>query len=121
MNVYAITNAQGETYNTYDVNKKLKDLGIPDEIIEQGEDAIENYAQENSITLPTSDEQEQKETPEVKGAGDTAKQDYETQLEALGVPKETIAKGDDAVQQFAEANNINLPASSTGTKFNLMS
>ena len=35
-------------------------LGIPDDVIAQGEQAIEDYASLNNITLPTSDKQESK-------------------------------------------------------------
>src|SRR5574344_33534 len=98
MNVYAITNAQGENYSTYEVNQKLEELGIPSDVIEQGEDAIEEYAQEKSITLPKSDERTQPQTQtkaqpkEVKGSNDTAKNDYEWQLKAAGIPQSVIVQ-----------------------------
>ena len=33
----------------------------------------------------------------------------EKQLEKLGIPKDVIAQGDDAIRKFAEENKINLP------------
>ena len=60
MNVYSITNSQGQSYGMYDVNKKLTDAGIPADVIAQGETAIANYALDHSITLPTDDKQEPK-------------------------------------------------------------
>src|SRR5574344_859994 len=119
MNVYAITNAQGETYSTYDVNKKLEDAGIPDEVIERGEDAIETYAQENGITLPTSEKQEEKPQPKLNGSGDSAKTDYMWQLKAAGIPESIISQGNSSVQQYAQEHNIVIPTNSTGTNFNL--
>jgi len=60
MNIYAITNSQGQNYSQFDVNKKLTDAGIPANIIAQGETAIQNYALEHGITLPTGDKQQPK-------------------------------------------------------------
>jgi len=55
MNVYSITNAQGQVYDKYSVNKKLEACGIPADVIAKGESAINNYASEHQITLPSSD------------------------------------------------------------------
>jgi len=69
MNVYSITNSQGQGYDRYDVNKKLTDAGIPADVVAQGETAIENYATEHGITLPTDDKQDVK--PEQPAANTT--------------------------------------------------
>ena len=37
-----------------DYNTQLKTLGIPDSIIEKGNDAVKTYADKNGITLPLS-------------------------------------------------------------------
>lgn len=112
MNIYAISNSQGQAYSTLDVNKKLEDAGIPDEVIQKGDDAVQAYAYEHHITLPTSDEQQKTEQPKTVGLkkGGDHKAEMEAKLEALGIPKETIAQGKEAVQQYAAANNIELPA-----------
>jgi len=111
MNIYAISNSQGQSYGTLDVNKKLKDAGIPDETIQKGETAIQAYAYEHHIDLPTSDQQEKTKQPQTVGLakGGDHKAEMDSQLEALGVPTETIAQGKEAVQQYASANNIQLP------------
>lgn len=36
----------------YEMNSQYRKAGIPDDIISQGETAIQNYAFENQITLP---------------------------------------------------------------------
>ena len=54
------TSAQKTNYiSTTQYKSQLKNLGIPDDIISQGETAIKNYASENGITLPTNNAQTQ--------------------------------------------------------------
>jgi len=60
MNIYSISNSMGQSYDKYDVNKKLTDAGIPADVIAKGETAIQNYAVEHGITLPESDKKEAK-------------------------------------------------------------
>lgn len=120
ISIYAITNAEGQSLDKWDINKKLEDLGIPEEVINQGETAIDNYALENGIDL--SQLQVQLEKKEIKGADSKNKAEFEAKLEALGIPKEVIEKGKDAVMAYASENNIKLPPPpKVGSQFNLQS
>lgn len=126
MGIYAILNSLGHSYSRLDVNEKLKQAGIPADIIQKGEAAIQAYADENHITLPSSDEIQRTEAkPEEKtvglkkGGGEKA--EFEAKLEALGVPKATIEQGKEAVQKYASAHNIQLPPPpQTGAKLDLV-
>ena len=122
MEIYSIKNVSGETMNEYDVNKKLEDLGIPDDVIQQGEIAIEDYAYENNINLDQLQPENKEKSKELKGTGDTVKQDYEAQLQTLGIPDSIITKGSAAITEYADANGISLPkAPTSGTNLNLKS
>lgn len=122
MDFYGVTNAEGQTLSKIDINEMLQEIGISSEAIEAGtDDAILADAQQHGIT--NLDEQLMalaKEGKEVKGSSDTAKQDYETQLKALGIPSDVVTKGQDAIQAFAAQNNIKLPPAS-GSQFNIVS
>lgn len=110
MNIYSITNAEGQTLNIYDVNKKLEDLGIPDDIIEQGEAAIEDYASDNNIDLSVLQVEVKKSDKNgLSGSDKYAKEDFNAKLEASGIPFDVIEQGKDAVIAYADKNNITLP------------
>lgn len=51
-------------YRISEIDKKFQyqQLGIPDEVIAEGASAIEDYAYENGITLPTFETQQDEET-----------------------------------------------------------
>lgn len=123
MNVYAITDTQGNALSALDINDMLKDLGISEEAINKGEDAIEQEAKqdgikdlEKSLKSMVADKD-----PTVKGAGDKAKNDFDQELETLGVPKEVVQQGKKAVEAYAAKNGIKLPKPPSGTEFNLLS
>lgn len=122
MNVFSISNSQGQNYDKYDVKKKLEDSGIPENVIAQGETAVENYASAHGITLPTSDQQKPKTVPnKVNGSMGKNKEEFEAKLEALGIPPEIIKQGKDAVKQYAAQHNIQLPEHQKhGTHLNLV-
>lgn len=113
----------GEKMDGFDIEKKLTDLGIPEDIIGQGPDAVKQYADENNIDLSKIQPPEKHESNDskVKGSGDSIKQEFEAKLEELGIPKETIEKGKEAVEAYAKENNITLPAPPSGTKLNFKS
>lgn len=48
--------------STYEKNAQYKSLGIPDDVISQGQTAIENYAFDNGITLPDFNTQTNNDT-----------------------------------------------------------
>lgn len=123
MSIYAITNAEGQTLDKWDINKKLEDMGIPDDVIEQGETAIENYAQDNNIDLSQLQVKLEKQTsqPPLSGAADKNKAEFEAKLEALGIPKEIIDQGKEAVEAFAAQNGIKLPPPPSGSQLNVKS
>lgn len=114
----------GLKMDRYEIEEKLAGLGIPEDIIEQGPDAVKKYADENNIDISKiqpPEKQESKPSPKVKGAGDSVKKDFETKLEALGIPKETIEKGKEAVAAYAKEHNIKLPEPPSGSKLNFRS
>lgn len=52
MNIYGITNASGEGFSRWDINDKLREMGISDEALQAGtSEAIEAYAESNNIDL----------------------------------------------------------------------
>lgn len=122
-NIYAITNASGEYLDRYDVNKELEDAGIPEDVIAKGEAEIEKYAFENQIDLDAlQPDVKQPEQKELSGADKHHKKNFEAELEALGIPKETIEEGRAAVKAYAEKNNIQLPEHAKhGSKLNFVS
>lgn len=124
MDIYSVTNASGETLSRSDVDELLKEIGISDEAIQTGTDtAIEADATKQGIK--DLDTQllalAQKGGTEVKGSADTVKKDFETKLESLGIPKEIIEKGKDAVIAYAAQNNIKLPEPPSGATLNFVS
>ena len=50
---FAVSALRASGMSTYAVQSQLSQLGIPDDVIEQGDTAIANYAYQNHITLPT--------------------------------------------------------------------
>lgn len=76
--------------------EKLRKLGIPQEVIEKGDDAIRKYAKEHNINLP----------PKKERGHEDAKLE---ELRKLGIPQEVIEEGDDAIRKYAKEHNINLP------------
>lgn len=123
MNIYGITDAQGQVLSILDINEMLKDLGISEDAINKGTDAIEQEAQADGIKdLEKSlKDMVAAKDPTVKGSGDKIKGDFEKELEALGVPKEVVQQGKEAVEAYAAQNNIKLPKPPSGIELNLMS
>lgn len=122
-NIYAITNADGDYLDKYDVNKELEDAGVPADVIAKGEAAIESYASEHHIDLDALQPEVKKpEHKEVSGGDKHNKKDFETKLEELGIPKDVIEEGKEAVKAYAQKHNIQLPAHSKhGSKLNFVS
>lgn len=123
MNIYALTDAQGNSLSIVDINDMLKDLGISEDAIKKGEAAIEQEAQQDGIK---DIEQSLKDMvaakdATIKGSGDNAKEDFEFKLEAFGVPKEVVMQGKEAVESYAAQHNITLPKAPSGTELNLLS
>lgn len=56
---FSISALRASGMTTYAVQSQLSQLGIPDDIIEQGDTAIANYAYQNHITLPTAQQDEE--------------------------------------------------------------
>jgi len=104
-----------------DIMAKLSALGIPSDIIQQGPDSVKKYADENGITLPAppqkpdnifANNQETNAQTEVNDKQPPA--ELKQKLIALGIPEATIAQGREAVMQYAQQNNITLPAPPEG-------
>jgi hypothetical protein len=119
MDVYALTNASGETLSKDEINDLLKEIGVSDEAIKEGtEDAIEEDAQSSGINLNQLGDIAKKE--DVSGSSNKAKEDYDAQLKLLGIPDNVAQEGDVAVQEYASKNHITLPEA-TGTQLNINS
>lgn len=107
-----------------DNSSKLTALGIPANIVAQGQSAIEKYAQEHGITLPSKQQTKQTQQPmfgQINQSGNQQKEDIETKLKALGIPSDIIAQGKTAVENYAAQNNITLPTPpAQGSKLNVM-
>lgn len=113
------SNSNSQSYYTVqqNYNTMLESAGIPSEVISQGQSAIEEYAKQNNITLPTvqqpkSNQREQTQEGNLFGkqndAGSEAP-DMTDELISLGFPAEIIAQGQSAVDKYAEENGISLP------------
>lgn len=121
MDIYAITNDKNEFLSKDEVNEMLRNMGISDTTIEQGdEDAIEAEAKQNNIDLSKLQTIARTQDRELNGSADTAKQDYERDLKTRGIPNEIIAQGQAAVQAFADKSGIRLPEF-TGATLNIQS
>ncbi|MFH0702172.1 MAG: hypothetical protein V2B14_01355 [bacterium] len=82
--------------------QKLEALGIPSDVIQQGPQAVKQYADKNGISLPPPPSRP-------NGANGEPPEEFKQKLEALGIPAETIAQGRDAVMQYAQENGIEIP------------
>lgn len=97
-----------------DIETKLKALGIPADVVAQGPEAVKKYAAEHNIDLssiqpPKRENNHENADASVKGNRENKKQEFEAKLESLGIPKETIKKGKEAVETYAKEHNITLP------------
>lgn len=106
---------------------KLEELGIPKDVIKQGDDAIKKYAEDNHITLPAKTDASSSSSSSGSSAN-VSQTDNSTnnssaaqenlsippeeaaKLEELGIPKDVIKQGDAAIKKYAEEHNITLPA-----------
>lgn len=122
MNVYSITDGSGQMLSKLEVDELLHELGISDDAITEGtDDAIEKDAAKNKIDLTQLNNMAKEEYGDkVNGSADSAKQDFQSQLKALGIPDSVIIQGNKAVQAYAVQNGITLPSKS-GTSLNFKS
>lgn len=122
--------------NHDDINKQLKNLHIPADVVAKGPDAVKAYADANNIDLSSvqppsindfGSASSTSSTGSVKHEGKHAgknKAEIESELKALGIPANIVAKGPDAVKDYASSNNIDLsslqpPKHNVGSKLNL--
>ncbi len=111
-----------------EMKKKLLAQGIPQETIDKGMDAVFEYAKANSIQIAPPDGGKPPEGGQMPQGDDTSifaqqgdrpqgpppppKDNTDKTDEALlniGIPVEVIAKGDTAIKQYAQENDITLP------------
>ena len=94
---------------------KLEAAGVPSDIIAQGSNAVEEYADAHGIMLPTAPQrQEQNQSIfNQQSVGMNEQQgppaEFASELIAAGVPLSTVQQGKTAVEAYAEKNNITLP------------
>lgn len=124
--------------NHDDINKKLKSLGIPADVVAQGPAAVKAYADANNIDLSSIQPPSKNDSDSTSSVSTTSsstsstdsgkhvgknKSEIESELKALGVPADVVAKGPAAVKEYADANSIDLsklqpPKHHTGSKLN---
>lgn len=101
--------------------QQLIAAGIPAEVVQQGPQAVETYAQTNNIQLPpppqgivagqATQPQQSTETNE--------REQFAQQLIAAGIPEGTVRQGPQAVEAYITINNIDrttLPQPPQGNK-----
>ena len=113
------SNSNSQSYYTVqqNYNTMLESAGIPSEVISQGQSAIEEYAKQNNITLPTVQQPKSNQRAQTQEGNLFGKQndagseapDMTDELISLGFPAEIIAQGQSAVDKYAEENGISLP------------
>lgn len=122
MDIYSVTNSANEMLSKYDIDDMLKALGIPDETIDEGADAIEEYAQQNSINLGKLNEMvKETDSDTINGSADKVKEDFNFELEMTGIPSDVIQEGQDTVEAYALKNGIMLPPPPSGINLNIQS
>lgn len=119
-----------------DINKQLKNLGIPAEVVAQGPAAVKAYADAHNIDLSSVQPPSNNDSGSTSSASTSTsstdsgkhvgknKSEIESELKALGVPADVVAKGPDAVKDYASSNNIDLsalqpPKHHVGSKLNI--
>lgn len=113
------SNSNSQSYYTVqqNYNTMLESAGIPSEVISQEQSAIEEYAKQNNITLPTVQQPKSNQRAQTQEGNLFGKQndagseapDMTDELISLGFPAEIIAQGQSAVDKYAEENGISLP------------
>lgn len=113
------SNSNSQSYYTVqqNYNTMLESAGIPSEVISQGQSAIEEYAKQNNITLPTVQQPKSNQRAQTQEGNLFGKQndagseapDMTDELISLGFSAEIIAQGQSAVDKYAEENGISLP------------
>ena len=113
------SNSNSQSYYTVqqNYNTMLESAGIPSEVISQGQSAIEEYAKQNNITLPTVQQPKSNQRAQTQEGNLFGKQndagyeapDMTDEMISLGLPAEIIAQGQSAVDKYAEENGISLP------------
>lgn len=119
MNIYGITDAEGQTLSRNEIDDMLKGMGISEEAIKTGtDDAIEEDAKKQGITNLDFQLTDMVNQKGINGSSDTAKPDYEKQLSTMGIPSDVVAKGQEAIQAYATQFGIILPQAN-GTFLNM--
>lgn len=139
-NINAISNSSVSSHSSHrssshgDINKQLKNLGIPAEVVAQGPAAVKAYADAHNIDLSSIQPPSNNDSGSPSSASTTStdsdkhvgknKSEIESELKALGVPADVVAKGPDAVKDYASSNNIDLsslhpPKHHVGSKLNI--
>jgi len=121
--------------NMAQIQSKLESLGIPSSVVSQGPSAVQQYAQQHNISLPTPPSGQNSSIFNGASAGQSGmpqpsaemKEQMESKLESLGIPSSVISQGPEAVMQYAQQNNISLPtppastSQSSGTSLDISS
>lgn len=94
-----------------DIKQKLVSLGIPEEIVAQGKEAVKAYAEQNGISLPEPPKRPDESSifGQAQGGEKEPPAELKQQLTSLGIPESVIYQGREAVMAYAQQNGITLP------------
>ena len=121
MNIFGVTNAEGQTLSRWDINDILEEMGISEEAIKDGSSAaIENDATKNKIDLTQLSFLAKQHGSELNGTDGKAKEEFDTRLKNLGIPDKIIQQGQKAISAYAGQHKIILPEPPSGSNMNLM-
>ena len=101
------SNSQSSYTVQQNYNTMLESAGIPSEVISQGQSAIEEYAKQNNITLPTVQQPKSNQRAQTQEGNLFGKQndagseapDMTDELISLGFPAEIIGQGQSAIDK----------------------
>ncbi len=102
------------------IQKSLQNLGIPLNIINSGARAIKIYAAENGIDLKSISARIDAmiEGKQPNAPAQNPQKDFEDALFLAGIPRDVTGKGQKAVEEYAQKNNVKLPPPPDGANFN---
>lgn len=110
INKKPVNNNGSQTANTVQAQfaQQLIAAGIPAEVVQQGPQAVEAYAQTNNIQLPPPPQgiTAGQATQPQQGTETDEREQFAQKLIAAGIPEGTVRQGPQAVEAYITINNI---------------